>query len=508
MDDHSTYQALTDHVRQTKLLGSIQALLEWDQQTYLPPGGTHYRADQVGWLAGQIHQRETDERLGDWLGTLLESPLALDPHSDTGSTIHELNHRFRKKSRLPLDLVQSQAKLHSLGQREWVAARKDDDFSAFSKTLNEIFHLKREEAQAGGTTACLYDALLDDYEPGAETQQVRRTLEELRDALVPLIAAAAEYPTSEHQDPLTGDYPVTEQRQFAEMAIRAIGFDLQRGRLDVAAHPFCTEAGPDDCRITTRFDESWFSMAFFGCLHEAGHGLYEQGLRQDQYGLPPGQYCSLGLHESQSRLWENLVGRSRGFWRHFFPQAKVRFPTALRDCDQPSFFRAINQIAPSLIRVEADEATYNLHIIIRFELEQALLEDQLPIADLPAAWNEKYQQYLGITPDTDTQGVLQDVHWSAGLVGYFPTYSLGNIYASMLFDQAESELGQLEPLFAAGNFSVLLEWLRQKVHQKGLRYRAHELMKQITGNTIDHNPLVSHLRQKVKAIDPARSIDR
>ncbi len=497
-----TFQNVVDHVRETKLLGSIGALLEWDQQTKLPVKASAYRSEQVAYLAGKVHERETDARFGDWLGELAESDLASDPISDSGSTIRVLNHRFAKKSKLPLQLVQKQAALHSRGQQIWVEARKQDDFKLFAKTLEEIFELKREEAAATSTTDCLYDALLDDYEPGANTAEVTDALQNLRNDLIPLIAKAVEHADDGAADILRQHYPVDRQKEFVTEATSAIGFDYERGRLDIAHHPFCTEIGPDDCRITTRYDESMFNSAFFGCLHEAGHGMYEQGLRGDQYGLPPGMYCSLGLHESQSRLWENLVGRSQGFWDHFYAKAQTHFADTLGGCQPEIFFRAVNQIRPSLIRVEADEATYNMHIIIRFELEQALLDNELSVSDLPTAWNEKYEKYLGIVPPGDADGVLQDIHWSAGLVGYFPTYSLGNIYASMLFEQAERDLGCLQDKFAEGDFRSLLGWLREKVHHQGNRLPANELMNQITGQPIDHKPLVNHLSSKIDLVYP------
>jgi carboxypeptidase Taq len=265
----------------------------------------------------------------------------------------------------------------------------------------------------------------------------------------------------------------------------------------VTAHPFCCSPGPHDCRITTRYNEHAFSEAFFGILHEAGHGIYEQGLRTDQYGLPPGEATSLGIHESQSRLWENLVGRSRAFWEHFYPQAQRRFAQALSGVSLDDFYFAVNEVRPSLIRVEADEATYNLHILVRFELEQALLDDDLPTGDLPGAWNEKYRSYLGIEPPNDAEGVLQDIHWAGGAVGYFPTYSLGNLYAAQLFAQAEADLGGLADQFAQGAFQPLLEWLCRKIHQHGQRYSAAELVQRITARPLSHNPLIEHLQAKL-----------
>jgi carboxypeptidase Taq len=276
----------------------------------------------------------------------------------------------------------------------------------------------------------------------------------------------------------------------------AIGFDFRRGRIDVTAHPFCAGMGPHDCRITTRYDEHDFPMAFFGILHEAGHGLYEQGLPTEHYGLPPGSYVSLGIHESQSRLWENAVGRSRSFWRHFFPLAQQRFPDALSDVGLDDFHFAVNDVRPSLIRVEADEATYNLHIIIRFELERAVLAGELRVADLPGAWRDKYRENLGIEPPSDADGVLQDIHWSAGLIGYFPTYTLGNLYAAQFFAQADADLGGIDGLLARGEFAPLLGWLRDRIHVRGQCYSAAELAVAVTGRPLSHQPLLDLLRGK------------
>ena len=490
-----TFEKVVAHVHEIKLLGSVQALLDWDQQTQLPAAGADYRAEQLTYMAGKIHQLATAPEFGDWLDELAGSELAADPHSDTGCTIRELKYRYDKKKKLPLPLVEAQAKLHSKGQQVWVKARKENDFASFQPVLKEIFQLKREEAQAVSVSDCLYDGLLDDYEPGADTAAVEKALTELKEGLIPLIEKTRDAGL-QSDGVLNRHFPVAEQRTFATEATGQIGFDYQRGRLDIAPHPFCTEIGPEDCRITTRYREDYFASAFFGCLHEAGHGMYEQGLQAKHYGLPSGSYCSLGLHESQSRLWENLVGRSEGFWKHFFPSALQHFPESLDGCSLQDFCTEINQIKPSLIRVEADEATYNLHIIIRFELEQALLNDQLAVADLPAAWNEKYQSYLGIHPESDSNGCMQDVHWSAGLVGYFPTYSLGNIYASQLYEKAEADLGNLEQQFAEGNFANLLQWMRTHVHEPGNRYRAHELMERITGRALDQGPIIRHLTRK------------
>lgn len=499
-DMPQTFQQLCDHAREIALLRSIDELLGWDERTMLPPAAGEYRAQQIRYLAGQIHARSTDPRIGQWLGELADSPWAKDPHSDPGATIRQLRRDYEKRVKLPQALVERLAELSVLGQQKWVEARREDDFQSFAPLLTEIFQLKREQAEAVGYDVCPYDALLDDFEPGEKTATVATALQGLREQLVPLVETIAASGRQPDREILTRHYPMDVQESFGKQAAAAIGFDFQRGRLDVTHHPFCAGIGPSDCRITTRYDERHFPGAFFGILHEAGHGIYEQGLRADQFGLPPGTATSLGIHESQSRMWENWVGRSPSFWKHFFPQARQVFPGALRNVASDDFYFAINEVTPSLIRVEADEATYNLHIILRFELEQGLLNNELTVADLPSAWNEKYRHYLSIDVPSDRDGVLQDVHWSAALIGYFPTYSLGNLYAAQLYEQAESDLGDLSQQFAEGKFDGLRHWLNQRVHHPGQCYSASELVHKITGKPLSHEALLRHLRGKLEPL--------
>ncbi len=491
------YQQLCQFTSETAMLTATESILGWDERTMMPPEAAEYRAEQMTLLSGLIHKRRTDSRLGQWLGELADSPLAADPHGDTGTTIRQSKREYDKRVKLPQSLVEELTRTASLGQHAWQTARANNDFASFQPLLEKTFVLKRAQAEALGYEQCPYDALLDDFEPGERTSNIVRVLADLREALVPLVAAVAASSRRPDETILSRRYPVERQEWFSRDAASKIGFDFCRGRLDVTAHPFCTGLGPHDCRITTRYDERFFNCAFFGTLHEAGHGIYDQGLRADVYGLPPGEAVSLGIHESQSRMWENLVGRSRAFWEHFFPAAQQVFPDALAEESLDAFYFAINDVRPSLIRVEADEATYNLHILIRFELEQALLNDTLRVADLPGAWNDKYAQYLGVRPDTDAEGVLQDIHWAAGLVGYFPTYSLGNLYASQFFAQAEVDLESLAPQFARGEFQPLRHWLHEKIHQQGQRYTAGELVERITGKPLSHAPLVAHLRKKL-----------
>lgn len=494
------YQDLCQHARETAMLRSISGLLEWDEQTKMPVAAGAYRAEQVAYLAGEIHKRQTAPAVGEWLDELAGSPLAADPHSDAGTVIRELRREYDKKTRLPQALVEELSRTSILGQQTWIKARKADAFSLFRPILEKTLDLKRQEAAAMGYFATPYDALLDDYEPGATTAEVAIVLAGLRDALTPLVESIVGSGRRPDVAVLKREYPVDVQEAFGKAAAGAIGFDFTAGRLDVTAHPFCGGAGPRDIRLTTRYNPRDFGDGFFSIIHEAGHGLYEQGLPTEEFGLPTAEAVSLGIHESQSRMWENQVARSRAFWEHMLPKATDAFGAALDGVKVDDFYAAINVVEPSLIRVDADEVTYNLHILIRFELERAMIEGDLAAADLPGAWREKYQKYLGVTSPTEADGCLQDVHWSAGLFGYFPTYSLGNLYAGQFFAQADADLGGLANSFRRGEFGGLLAWLREKIHRQGRRYSAGELAARITGKSLSHGPWIEQIRAKYGAL--------
>ena len=491
------YQSLVDQARQIALLSSIEALLGWDERTKLPAAAGPYRAEQMTYLAGLVHQRQTDPRIGQWLDELSDSPLADDPHSKTGATIRWLRRQYEKKIRLPQLLVEELTRTSVLGQQAWQIARKQNEFAGFAPLLAKTIELKRQEAEALGYDESPYDALLDEYEPFDRTSNVAPVLHGLREALVPLIEAIAESGRRPNLDNLTGPFPIDAQEAFGKKVAAEIGFDFQRGRLDETHHPFCSPMGPHDTRITTRYDGRHFNNAFFSILHEAGHGIYEQGLPTEAFGLPTGEATSLGIHESQSRLWENFVGRSRAFWEHFYGDAQKTFGLGLAHVSLDDFYFAINDVRPSMIRVEADEATYNLHILVRFELEQELIAGDLSVAELPTAWNEKYGNILGIQPQHDAEGVLQDIHWSAGLVGYFPTYALGNLYAAQFFEKADADVGGLDEAMLKGEFAPLSEWLGVNIHRHGQRYTAAELVTRVTGKPLGHDALMRHLRKKL-----------
>ncbi len=491
------YESVCRYLREAALLDSTTSVLSWDERTRMPPGGAEYRAEQITLLAGMVHQKRTDPKLGEQIDELLASSEVTEaPESDPAVTLKRLKRDYDKKTKLPARLVEELARTAVLGQSQWDRARAEDDFDSFAPVLEKVFALKREEADALGYDECRYDALLDDYEPEMTTAEIRTVLGGLRDELVPFLAEIAESKVRPDTSMLERAYPIDRQKNLArELAVR-IGFDFDRGRIDETTHPMCAELGAEDCRISTRYDEQFLPSALFSVLHEGGHALYEQGLPTELFGLPLGTSVSLGIHESQSRLWENLVGRSLAFWRGFYPRVQGIFHESLHDVPLERFYQAINTVKPSLIRVEADEATYNLHIMIRFELELALLDEQLSVADLPGAWNDLYRQYLGIEPSGDAEGVLQDVHWSAGLVGYFPTYALGNLYASQFFEQAAADLGPWDESFEEGQFEPLRDWLYEKIHRHGQRYFAENLVQRVTGAPLSHEPLLKHLKGK------------
>lgn len=492
------YHELLDLIRRAALLESTGAVLGWDRETYMPPGGAEHRASQLSLLSGIHHQSATDPHIGELLDALQDSELNDSAERDTAVNLRELRHRYDRQRRLPQTLVEELARVTALAQHHWAEARQANNYAAFSPWLDNVIRLKREEAAAvgfadGGES---YDALLDEYEPECTSREVATVFGRLREKLVPLLESIRSCECGPDEAILVRDYPIDQQEEFGRVAAKAIGFDFSSGRLDVAAHPFCSGTGPGDCRMTTRYDARFFSGSFFGTLHETGHGLYEQGLPREAWGTPLGTAVSLGIHESQSRLWENIVGRGRSFWQHFYSQAQSFFPDSLGQTSLDDFVFAINAVKPSLIRVEADEVTYNLHIMLRFDIERDLISGDLSVDDLPAAWNERFRRDFGIAPDSDANGCMQDVHWSAGLFGYFPTYALGNMYASQFFEAARAELGDLDAQFAAGEFAPLLGWLREHIHQQGQRLPAGRLVEVVTGHKLSDEPLIRHLESR------------
>ncbi len=489
------YNELIATHREIAILGSCESLLGWDERTYMPRGGAEGRSRQVALLSGLVHERFTDKKIGELLSVVEESDLVRDTESDAAANVREIRREYDKQVKLPKELVEEMARITSLAQGVWAEAREKSDFSLFEPKLKEVIDLKKRQAEAYGYDTEPYDALIDDYEPYATVTTISEVFAKLRAELVPLVRAIVESGKRPNMSIIENDFPVNLQEEFGKEAAAAIGFDFNIGRLDVTTHPFCTTIGPGDVRITTRFNPKHLGQALFGIMHEAGHGIYEQGLLDENYGTPLGEALSLGIHESQSRMWENLVGRSKPFWENFYPKAQSKFPS-LKGVAFDDFFFAINNVEPSFIRVEADEVTYNLHILLRFEIERDLFREKIKPEDLPSAWNEKFKEFFGITPKNDAEGCLQDIHWSAGLFGYFATYALGNLYASQFFAKAENAIPDLKDNFRRGNFSALKKWLNENIHVYGKKYTAEKLCERVTGKPLSHEPMMDYLKAK------------
>jgi carboxypeptidase Taq len=490
--------ALQSHLSEIKALAEAAAVLDWDQQTYMPPGGAESRAAQLGALSKVIHEKTTGANTERLLECAEDAARDADPDSDDAALVRAARRDFSQATKVPTTLVAELARTTTLAHEHWAQARAASDYSKFAPWLSRILDLTRQEADFLGHGGERYDALLDQYEPGTTTAEVRALFDAIKPTTVALVKSIPKLgPEALDASVLTRDYAEAAQQAFGETVIKALGYDFQRGRQDRALHPFCTSFGAGDVRITTRFDRNFLPAALFGSIHETGHALYEQGLTTRYPGGGLGEAASLGIHESQSRLWENLVGRSRPFWHYWYPNLQAAFPDALQRTSENEFYRAINKVEPSLIRVEADEVTYNLHILLRFEMEVDLLSGALSVADAPAAWNSKMEQYFGLIPPDDASGILQDVHWSAGLIGYFPTYTLGNLLSVQLYAKADEDLGgQLASQIARGDFAPLLGWLRENVHQWGRKYLPKDLMHRAAGGPLDPAPYLRYLQAK------------
>ena len=484
---------LKTHLGEIHDISMASSILEWDQETQMPPAGANARAAQLATLAKIAHELFVSSTTEKLLVNLEKD--SFDYDSDEAALLRLTRREFDRSSKLPSEFVAEQSRAKAISLGVWREARKANDFQKFAPHLEQMYTLARRKADYLGFEEHPYDALLDEYEPGLRASVVETTFADLRDQTVPLVQAiAAKGPASDYSI-LTRECDEATQQLFGLEVAQAFGYDLTRGRLERAAHPFVTAFSRDDVRITTRDDRHYFPMALFGTLHETGHALYELGTAPELARTRLAQGTSLGIHESQSRMWENLVGRSRAFWAHWYPRFVQHFPQ-FSDVSPEELYRAVNRVQPSPIRVEADEITYNLHVMLRFELEKALLEGSLKVADLPEAWNAKMQSYLGITPANDANGVMQDIHWSMGLIGYFPTYTLGNILSVQLFEAAQAKLGDLNAMFAQGEYGPLLGWLRENIHRHGKKYKPDELIGRATGSSITAKPYVAYLTKK------------
>ncbi len=499
--DHDKYRKLLKIQQNNALLKTSQAVLGWDQEVMMPKGGIEWRARQLGFLAGLAHERSTTPEIGKLLQECeQDQTLTSAPRSVHGTNLRMWRREYDKATKLPVSLVKEIAETRSLAQSAWSEAKDKSDFSIFLPFLEKNLELSKREAECYGAPEGgeLWDALADNYEPGANAKEISEIFGPLRDRLAALIQEVQEKGSAPDTSFLDVAVPISRQDKFGRLVLESMGYDFNHGRLDESSHPFTQSFSPADVRITTRYQETNFLDALGSTMHEGGHALYEQGLPMETAGTPASEAISLGIHESQSRLWENMVGRSRSFWQWSTPLVHDILGSGLTPYDSEAFYRGSNRVQASLIRVEADETTYNLHIMIRFELELRLFRGTLEAKDLPCAWNKLYQSLLGVKVPNDAKGCLQDIHWALGIFGYFPTYTLGNLYAAQFFAKAEEDLGCMDDAFAKGQFKTLLAWLREKIHRQGSRFFPGELCEQVTGRKLSSDAFFSYLEKKVR----------
>ena len=488
----SAYDQLCELAREIALINSASSVLGWDQETYMPDKALDHRARQLSYLSGKAHALATSVR---FLKALEKAEREKQPrNSRQAANVRVMRDEFERAFRIPTKLVEEETAAATHAKAAWVEARKKSEFALFAPHLEKLLGIARRKADLWGYEGEPYDALLSGYERGAKTREVARLFESLKPELVAIAQAAVERSKSVPANLLRGKFPIAKQQQLNREIAESIGFDFDGGRIDTTAHPFCTTLGAGDVRLTTRYDERDFTSSLFGVMHEAGHGMYEQGLPPEDYGLPSGSSVSLGIHESQSRLWENHVGRSPVFWEKWLPRAAELFPS-LRKIPLKKFLAWVNRAEFSFIRVEADEATYDLHILLRFGLERRMVSGDLRVKDVPAAWNEEFKSLFGMTPPDDARGCLQDIHWSMGGLGYFATYTLGNLNAAQLFATAMKQK-KISAAAAAADYAPLLAWLRERIHSKGSTLMPGELMKAATGSETRSKGHLSHLRSR------------
>ena len=476
-------------------LNAVGSLLGWDQQTYMPRGGAEVRGYQLATIGKIAHQKFTSEQVGKLLEELKPAMAGMDPDSDERRLVKVTTRLYEKEVKVPTEWVMEFAQVTTAAQEAWGTARAENDFPKFQPHLERIVDLRRRYAEIFAPYEHVYDPLLDDFEPGLKTADVKAIFGALRPQQVELIKAIKERPQVDNSF-LHQHFDEQKQWDFGVEVITKLGFDWNRGRQDKSLHPFTTGFGIDDVRITTRVNPNSLNMGLFGSMHETGHALYDLGSDHSYERTPLAGGASLAVHESQSRMWENLVGRSLPFWEYFYPRLQEFFPSQLGNVSLETFYNGINRVEPSLIRVEADEATYNLHIMLRLEIEIALMEGSLAVKDLPEAWNNRVQEYLGLTPPDNAQGVLQDIHWSFGMIGYFSTYALGNLISAQLWERINQDIPNLTDQFRQGKFDALLGWLVQNIHRYGSKYEPQELVQRVTGSKIDPALYMRYLKEK------------
>ena len=497
-------QEIKEILLEIRKLGSIESLLHWDQETYMPEGSGDIRAEHIAYLSSLAHSKHTGKKFHSLLEKIVDmktgEPLDKDIDAGTKRLYYLIWKEHRDAIALPLDFVEELSRHAAKSQQVWAKARQQNDYEAFAPYLEKMVQLKKQEAEYYGYETTPYDSLLDKYEPGMTSGRITVLFDELRGPLIRLVQNIENSGTEINEKPLKRSFDVDKQWEFGLEVAKAMGYDLKHGRQDKSAHPFTTSFHPTDVRITTRLQEDSFKTGLFATIHETGHALYEQGLPAADYGTPFGEPVSFGFHESQSRLWENYVGRGKQFWEHFYPILKQYFKKPLRGVSMEQFYRMINTVTPSLIRVEADEVTYSLHIMLRFEIEKKLINENLSVKELPGVWDQMMEDYLGIRPEDYKDGVMQDIHWSMGGFGYFPTYALGNLYAAPIMNQAKEEIPHLEEKIKTGDLLPLRQWLLEKIHGKGQRLFAEELILDLTGNPLSAKPFLEYLQEKYSEI--------
>ena len=497
----------SDKLRQLKqILAEVTDLnraalvLEWDQETYMPPGGVQGRAEQLATLLRLSHVMFTGADVGRLLDALEDELSSAPFDSDEASIVRVTRRDYDQARKLPPDLVAEIARAGSVARPVWEKARRDEDFNLFAPYLAKNVELNRRIADALGYRDRPYDALIDRSEPGMSTKQLTAIFAELKEAIVPLVAGIARHADAVDDSVLYRGFDPDLQVSYALDVVKRLGYDLERGRQDISTHPFSTGFGPGDVRITTRVSRDFFNECLFGSIHESGHAMYNQGMSAEIDRTPLWDGASPGVHESQSRLWENLVGRSLPFWRHFYPSLRKAFPQPLTGVDEEAFYRAVNRSHPSFIRVEADEVTYNLHVLLRFELENELLEGKLEVKDVPEAWNGRFKSYVGLDVPNDREGALQDIHWSFVSFGIFPGYTIGNLVSAQLMEKIRADIPDLDAQVEKGQFAALLGWLRKNVHRHGRKFTPDELLERATGKPLTAAPWIAYVRKKFGAL--------
>jgi len=481
-------------------LHSAAALMAWDMRTYIPLKGVEIRAEALGYISTLAFRKSVSEEVGALVSQLNESKVQEELTEDEKAMVRVATKSYKRARAIPPELYQKYSVLTSNSEKVWEKARKENDFNSLEPYLEEIVALSREMARLYGFEENPYDALLEGFEEGMTARKLRKIIEPLKSELIPFIKKIMEEGELPDTSVLEGRFNRRAQEKLSRKALKLIGYDFDAGRLDETVHPFTIGIGVNDVRVTTKYTSNEFTPSLFGSIHEGGHAIYEQGLPISLRETPLYGACSLGIHESQSRMMENMVGRSREFLSFFYPQIQKAYPSNFKNVPPGEFYRSVNNVKPSLIRIEADEVTYNLHIMIRFELEEALIKGDLRVSDLPKAWNAKMKEYLGIVPDSDSDGVLQDVHWPSGMIGYFPSYMLGNLYAAQMYSKAKQDIPGLEKRIEMGDVLSLVDWLRKNIHSMGRRYEPEKLLKAATGKELDPSYFLRYVKEKYSSI--------